>query len=294
MCVERAWRNERRQGTYGARGALVSLVVPLLVIGCAASMPGRVDFSGLPTRMASAEELATQLNRDGEQIRVVKGKLQMGLRKKTGEPIKRCRGVLVSRNGWHGVDSAGLYLKGYQRLTPTFFTLVSDGSEFWLHIPRDNTVYTGPLEFSRNRHEEHEIPLDAGDLLRALFVRPVDGDDRFEVQEEGPSYRVTIYGDGRLQRRLWIERTRFTVQREIYYYPEGAPQLEIERAEYVETDGHRYPGRVVLHDPASGSSIFLEFDSITINPEMIVDKLFHFDMPAGVGIERIAQTDRSA
>jgi hypothetical protein len=293
MCVEKAWRSEMIQETGRVREALVALIV-FFVVGCAAGMPGKVDFSGLPTRAASAEELATQVNRDGEQIRGVKGRLEMGLRKKPGEPIKRCRGMLLSRNGWHGADSAGLYLKGYKRLTPTFFTMVSDGTQFWFHIPRDNTVYTGPVEFSGGHHAEHEIPLDAGDLLRALFIRPVEREDRFEVQDEGPSYRVTIYGDGRLQRKLWIERRRFTVQREIYYYPDGAPQLEIERTEYVEANGHRYPGKVVLRDAASGSSIFLEFDSMTINPQVIRDKLFHFDMPAGVGIERIGQTDRSA
>jgi hypothetical protein len=232
-----------------------------------------------------------QLNRDGAQIRGVKGKLEMGLRKKPGEQVKRCRGVLLSRNGWYGIDSLGLYLKGYKRLTPTFFTLVSDGREFWFHIPRDNVVYTGPLEFSGNRHAGHEIHLDAGDLLRALFLRPVDTKDVFEVEEEGQAYTVTVYGDGHLERKLWVERSRLTVQREIYYHPDGTPQLEIRKTGYVEADGHLYPGKVVLRDAVSGSSIFLEFDSMTINPEAIQDKVFRFDIPEGVGVERIVRTD---
>ena len=116
----------------------------MVIVACGGSGLKTVDCTGLPERSATPEELIAQINSDGRTFRALKGKLGMGLQKAAEEEAKRCSGMLLAENS----ASKGLYLKGYKRLIPTFFTLVSDGNYFWFHIPRDDVVYTGPVEFS--------------------------------------------------------------------------------------------------------------------------------------------------
>jgi hypothetical protein len=246
----------------------------------------RVDYSTLPQRSASPEELVAQVNNDGAAIAGLKGKLELGLQKGPGEDFKRCRGMLLSRRE----PEQGLYLKGYKRLIPTFFTLVSDGVEFWFHIPRDDVVYTGPADFSWTRHDSLDVYLNAGDLFRALYVRPVHAGSAIDVQDEDTAYVVSIYAGAVIDRRLWIERKRFNVVRELYYDSNGIEQLEIRRKEYVDVDGRLYPASLVLRDAVSGSSVFLDFNSITFDPENVPDNAFRFDIPEGVDVKRLEPT----
>jgi hypothetical protein len=223
------------------------------------------------------------VNNGGLAISGLKGKLEMGLKKGSGEDVKSCRGMLLARNA----PAMGLRLKGYRRLIPTFFTLVSDGNEFWFHIPRDDVVYTGPFEFSWSQDDSLEMYLNASDLYRALFVGRIDG--AIEVQDENTEYAVSVYDDGKLNRRLWIERKRFTVVRELYYDSNGLKQLEILRKRFVELDGRLYPASLVLRDAISGSSVFLDFDSITLDPENVDDGVYRFRIPDGVDVRTVEQ-----
>jgi hypothetical protein len=259
------------------------LPVVVIAVACGGSGLKTVDFSDLPVRSASPDELLSKINDDGRAVTALKGKLGMGLQKGIDEEIKRCSGMLLAENS----SGKGLYLKGYKRLLPTFFTLVSDGGEFWFHIPREDVVYTGPVEFSWSEDDSLEMYLNAGDLFRALFVRPVDAAAGVEVQTDESTYSVTVYNGDAVARKLWVERKRFTVVRELYYDSDGIEQLEIQRREYVDLDGHLYPASLVLRDMISGSSVFLDFNSITPNPENVPADAFRFEVPNGAEIRQV-------
>jgi outer membrane lipoprotein-sorting protein len=252
-------------------------------LGCGGGGLKAVDFSGLPVLSASPEDLISRINRDGGSIPLMKGKLGMGLQRGPGEKVKRCSGMLLARNS----TRQGIYLKGYKRLIPTFFTMVSDGSEFWFHIPRDDVVYTGPVDFAWSEDDSVELYLNARDLFRALFVAPIEPDAAFEVLETGGEYSVSVYDGAAAARKVWVERKRFTVVRELYYDNNGLEQLEIERREWVDVEGHLYPSSLVLRDLVSGSSVYLEFNSITVNPENVPDNVFRFTAPSGARIEQV-------
>ncbi|MGD8413581.1 MAG: hypothetical protein PVF33_05085 [Candidatus Latescibacterota bacterium] len=255
----------------------------IAIVSCGASGLQTVDFSGLPILSASPEDLISRINRDGGSIPLMKGKLGMGLQKGPDEEVKRCSGMLLAENS----TVKGIYLKGYKRLIPTFFTLVSDGSEFWFHIPRDDVVYTGPADFAWGDEDSVELYLNARDLFRALFVAPIEPDEVSEVRESGGKYAITVYGGGAVKRKVWVERKRFTVVRELYYDSNGLEQLEIERKEWVDVEGHLYPSSLVLRDLVSGSSVFLEFNSITVNPQNVPDNVFEFTAPSGARVEQV-------
>jgi hypothetical protein len=265
------------------RAAIFFVLVAIAMSGCGSTGLEVVDNTDLPLRDATAQELITQVNRDGNAVTAIKGKLGMGLQKGVGEDVRRCSGRLLAR----GVSGQGLYLKGYKRLMPTLFTMASDGDEFWFHIPRDNVVYTGPVDFSWSGDDSLEMYLDAGDLFRALFLRPVDVSSVVDMDIGDSVYCVTVRVGGIKSRKLWIERKRFKVVRELYYDGNGIEQLEIQRRKYVDLDGRLYPASLVLRDLVSGGSVFLDFKSITLDPDDVPGGAFHFEVPNGVDVRRV-------
>jgi hypothetical protein len=273
--------NDRRNAVQ--RVARCVLPIVLVVCGCGGGGLRAVDNTNLPVRTASAEELMAQLNRDGSAVAALKGKVGMGMQRQAGEDVKRCSGMLLAERA----PVAGLYVKGYKRLMPTLFTLASNGDVFWFHVPRHNVVYTGPVESSWSEHDSLELYLNAGDLFRALFVRPVDVESPVDVENEDSVYCMTVHGRDAVSRKLWIERKRFTVVREVYYDGEGIEQLEIQRRRYVDLDGRLYPASLVLHDLVSGGSVFLDFESITLDPDNVPEGAFSFAIPNGVDVRRV-------
>jgi hypothetical protein len=233
----------------------------------------------------SHNELLAYLRHEAGSVTRLKGKLEIGMSAKPGDSYKRCRAILASQSPWSGTLEPGLFLEGYRQLIPTLFTLVSDGREFWLHIPHDNVVYTGPIDGPHPVRKGREIRLDVGDLFHGLFVQPLDADS-LEIAEEGTDYMVSLRSAGQLQRRLWVERRRLSVRREVYYGSNGEPRLEIDRDPPVDFEGALYPAKIVLRDVASGSSLLLEFGSVTVNPEKLAEGIFHPKIPVGVTIDR--------
>ena len=256
------------------------------ILGCAGSRPPETGLEALPLSSLSRDSLTARINQDAASVTSLKAKLQLGMRVPPEEDFKRCRGVVASRSLWNGQSEAGLFLAGYRQLIPTLFTLVSDGREFWLHVPYDNTAYNGPLGGPHPVRRGREIQLDVLDLFRALFVEPLDSRDSVEVAEESSEYVVSLSREGGLQRRLWIERRGFTVPREIYYGAQGDARLQIDREAYTVAGGRRYPTRILLREAATGSTVLLEFSSMTLQPEKLDDRLFQPKLPPGTIIQR--------
>ncbi len=260
----------------------------LLALGCGGAGLQVADFSALPLQSVTPNELVALVNQAAASTLGLRGKLSMGLQRGPGEAVKSCSGMLVSSND----PRRGLYLKGYRKLLPTFFTLVSDGREFWFHIPSDDVVYTGPLKGAWDRADSLEFYLSAGDLFRALYVEPLSGDDSFEVEKGDSLYAVTVRNRGNVVRRMWIERRRLGIVREIYYGDDGMEELEIERKRYADLEDGLYPLALILRDPIAGDSVFLDFKAITLNPDSIPERAFDFEIPTGAEVRRV-RTARS-
>jgi hypothetical protein len=200
--------------------------------------------------------------------------------------------VLAARSPWGG--EPGLYVKGYRSVVPTLFTLVSDGRRFWLHVPRDNVVYTGPIARRRGAAGDREVPLDARDLFRALFVEPLGPGEVLEVEEEPSAYAVSARRDGRVRRRLWLERRRLTIAREVFYDPSGSEELSIERERYVDAGGRLYPARITLRDGSSGSAVVLEFERVTLDPADLGSDAFRPRLPPDARTEAVGGAEEGS
>lgn len=269
-------------GSYSAMAALA------LLAGCGSPSKTLQQDLELPIRTASADELARELHAAATLIGL-KGKLTLGFQAGARAELRTCRGVLAARSPWVGGES-GLYVKGYRSLVPTLFTLVSDGRLFWLHVPRENVVYTGPVTRRRGAVGDREVPLDARDLFRALFVQPLGTGEVLEVEEQPAAYVVSTRRDGRLQRRLWIERRRLTVQREVFYDASGSEEVSIDRERYVDVGGRLYPERMLLRDGASGGTVLLEFERVTLDPGDLQADAFRPHLPPDARTQPVGAT----
>jgi hypothetical protein len=269
-------RRVRRAGhDIGACGKIAAL---LLLAACRPP-PGALPSAepDLPIRTASGEELAQAL-RGAAALAGLRGKLTLGFREGARDGLRTCQGVLAARSPWAGGDT-GLYVKAYRSLVPTLFTLVSDGRVFWLHVPRDNVVYTGPVARRRGAAGEREIPIDPRDLFRALFVQPLGAGEVLEVEEQPDAYVLSARSDGRLRRRLWLERRRLTIRREVFYDASGSEEVSIDRERYVDAGGRLYPARLVLRDAATGGAVLLEFERVTLDPRDLEADAFRPRLP---------------
>jgi hypothetical protein len=245
-------------------GSWQAAALAAVVAGCAAHRAPGDPFSDHPIRTASREELARRIDADAAAVRGVKGKLTLELEEAARR--RTCRGALAARNPWIGDPAPGLYVQGYRPLTPALFTLVSDGERFWLHVPSKRVVYTGPVAHGVRLSGGQELRLDARALLRALFVEPVEAADRLELEEEPSAYVLSLHRDGHLHRRLWVERRRFAVVREVYYDAEGREELAIRRERPRDVGGRVYPERLIVQDRLGSSTLLLDFDALAVNP----------------------------
>lgn len=259
----------------------------LWLTGCAGTPRPAPGGHCLPILTLSHGELVAHLRHEAASVAALKGKLEIGMAAKPGDSYKHCRAVLAARSPWSDAAEPGLFLQGYRQLLPTLFTLVSDGREFWLHVPHDNVVYTGPIDGPHPVRKGREIHLDVADLFRALFVQPLDADS-IEIAAADSEYTVSLRKNGRLERRLWIERRRLSVCREVYFAAGSRPRLEIDRDVPSAFEGVAFPARVVLRDAASGSSLLLEFGSVSVNPPTLGGNIFRPKIPAGATIDRTA------
>lgn len=239
-----------------------------------------------PVRTASLKELVDHINRSENQPKAIKGSLVMSFQARPDQPVRHCSGhMLLSAH-------RELYLKGHASLLPTFFTLVSNGREFWLHVPRDKTVYTGLLEAAHGKSRGYGIDLNLRDLFRALLPCPVEDDRLVELERGDPYYVLSIFNgaekDKKLSRRLWVEKDRRRIEKEEYYNAEGSEEVEIRRANFLESACCFFPRDITIRSDVTGSTLTLAFNQVTINPEGFESSLFHFDMPEGV-VKRIIQ-----
>ncbi len=260
------------------------ILLVLFVSGCGGGPTVEpVDTTMMPEMVATAAELIEGINVRADSIRGIKADLDMSFRRSPGEKVKGCQGKLVAlRAEWEGVGSK-IYLKGYKKLIPTFFTLKSDGTGFWLHIPSEKVVYSGPYDRTEEA-DTAEVDLEAADLSRALFVEPFDPADIVRLSEESGVYILTLTRDGGLLRRLWIEKKMFAVVMEKYYNPLGGEDLEVRRSKHMSSNGMFYPLEISIFKPESGRKISMTIRDLELNPVGIPPEAFRFEAPLGTKV----------
>ncbi|NOQ97507.1 MAG: DUF4292 domain-containing protein [Calditrichae bacterium] len=263
------------------RKFLIPVAVALSILtSCTGKGLRRVDLSHLELQSATEKEVIAGINRPSKVLQGLRAKLNLSLIEGGNKKESRCNGILLALNK----DHSGIYLKGYRRLLPTFFTLVSNDEKFWFYIPSQNVVYTGPKDFARNASDSIKLYLTAPDLFRALFIEPLESGSVWNIRKEDTNFVVKVYEDNLLKRQIWIEGRGLNAIRETFFDNRGNAQLNIHRGRYVDLDGYFYPAYIMLNDVSSGHSVSLAFNTITLNPENLSTEAFSFKIPSNARV----------
>jgi hypothetical protein len=262
------------------------VAISMAVAACAGPRPPPPGdpVAAYPMLTLSPGDLVRELTARSAAVRSLKGKLALDVLRSATDERRSCRAALAAQSPV--TTGAGLYVKGTHGLVPTLFTLVSDGERFWLHVPRSNVLYTGPVVLGHSG-EHPDVMLDPRDLFRSLFVEPL-GPGVDVVEEPGGLWVVTETAGGKVRRRLWIERRGLTVQREVYFDGGGAEELVVERSRFRDLAGTLYPARITLREPATGAEAVLDFETLTLNPQDLAPGTFKPLVPPGARVEVIS------
>ncbi len=238
-----------------------------------------------PIQSASLEQLTLKINTSFANLKSVKTNIDLEYVDPGMAGTNKCQGVLAYEK------EGKLYLKGYKSLIPTFFTLVSDSKEFWLHVPRENIVLTGNIN-KLNKIEEFTLGLRPDDLIKAIEAQPIPqtSDYIIEFQTEPEHYIITVFRkkgiDKFMERQIWVERYFLNIEREIYYNNLGIKELEIHRSNYVQEGSVFLPKETQIIRTNPRTSLYWEMKKYKINSSL-KPELFEYKIPDGVEIETI-------
>ena len=178
------------------------------------------------------------------------------------------------------------------------FDMVSDGTEFKVHIPPKNrflvgnAAATGPSERRIDRVRPQH-------LLEAVLVDPPRESEPHRMLENvlygDRAYQVVHLMSGgadgklRLSRKIWFDRGGFHIAR-MQAFDDGADLVtDAFYTEWGESEGLPYPGTVFLSRPKDGYEVQLRIVKPGLN-EKLSERSFELKAPKGVEIERIGDT----
>ena len=252
----------------------------------------------LPLQSAS---LASLVDRLGERTRSIQTLKALVVIRPEGRPAVN-GSLMLARSDEGG--AAFFRLKGFDWLGRTLFDIGSDGDRIRIVVPSQDRVIEGRLDGL----DDSGLPLPAAELRRLVstVLGPYIGPDEIPVlEEQGRMYLIHLIRlpegtpgkEGRLTRRLWIERTHMRLVRVELFGPaeitgtadlsgdgpRAVSAVEFEDYSiYAGRDGPRmaWPGRLILTRPAgqagwakrdgdlAGSRLILEFREVHLNPDI--------------------------
>ncbi len=178
------------------------------------------------------------------------------------------------------------------------FDMVSDGTEFKVHIPPKNRFLIGnaATNGSSKRRIDRVRPQH---LLEAVLIGPPRESEPHHMLENvlygDRAYQVVhLMGSGvegklRLSRKIWFDRTGFHIARMQAFDDRADLVTDAFYTEWSEEKGLPYPRTVFLSRPKDGYEIQLRIVKPGLN-ESLSERSFELNAPKGVEIERIGDT----
>jgi len=162
----------------------------------------------------------------------------------------------------------------------TIVDLLSVGDGFSIWYPRDNKFFTGlnsvrefelggPSFTARPAHILEAI------LPEGLDLSPPGSQIAMEEDQDAVAryYILTLYRHSAGPtlypvRKLWIERSSFTVSRQHTFRERGELASVIHYSQYMQLEDVQLPQAIRLERPADGYSLLLQFKTWRLNPEL--------------------------
>ncbi|HWP46655.1 MAG TPA: DUF4292 domain-containing protein [Candidatus Limnocylindrales bacterium] len=180
-------------------------------------------------------------------------------------------------------------LISFKELLPTFFTMVSDGIQFWLYIPSKREVFVGK-NHPRSSNTQQENPLyrlRPYHLVDALLLEEITPEEtsHFIYMEVVPGAYILNIGDRGeagsgyyLRRRIFIEHKTLRIRRYQSFNEKSALVGDVTYDNYEKVEKIQFPYRVTIQRPWEGIEVALIFREVEINTDLN-PKMFTFSLP---------------
>ena len=192
---------------------------------------------------------------------------------------------------------ADLHLVGlYPVIRTTAFDMVSNGRDFKLYVPKDNSFTTGPNEIQTVSAKQLEN-LRPQHFLDALLVRPIDPAVDKPLMENLTDEEYFYYilhlihedhGHLVLSRTVWFNRLDLRLARQIIYDPAGNIVTDARYSQWHAFDNVPFPKHIEIHRPHEEYGATIDVVKMDINKGVSDDK-FVLTQPEGTALKVIGR-----
>ncbi len=255
----------------------------------------------LPAKTATRAELFQQLETTSKQVQTLKGTMSIDL---SGGSAKS--GVLTEYHQTRGMivverpNHIHVQVQAPVVLT-TVANMVSDGSQYRVHLPLDNQYMVGdvnapptsnnsvkdlrPQQFMAGLFVDIRPYLN-NPQVRATFDEAVDGVHSYYIFTF-----VNIAGPdvfGQTLEKIWIDRGDLQVARKQLYGKDGRLEVDAQYSNYEPVEGIPFPNVVVLRLPIQDYTVKMTFQKPTLN-EKLPEDAFQLPQPDGAKLVQVTQ-----
>jgi len=240
-----------------------------------------IDFSRVKT--LSFLEVKETIRNERLKFTTLKAKADMTITTHGINGEFRCKGVVRFQK------SGKIRVVG-SRLATTVFDMLSDGENYWLHLPKEKVVYTGKCDRVRKPDTSAYIfPDDIAALLE--YDKLFEG--RAAYMETWPSFWLVHLLDKRGEEpvpysRLKVDRIDSTITEIIMFKPDSFVRTQASFRDFAEIDGQSIPKDIQIHWPDTDTTLTLYLYNISIN-EPLKPQMFRFKQPKKAEIIEISQ-----
>jgi len=247
-----------------------------------------VSEQALPAKTASLDELVQNVNSTAQKIQALKLTVIYQL---TGGSInsgeisnyRETDGFILARR------PASIRLIG-QAFKVKVFDMVSDGTQFRIHVPPKNKFILGLNDREIKSRKDVPINLRPQHIFQALLIDPLSTEEDqamvLEEDQEGKHkyYVLSFVGPVKdrvspLRRRIWIDRFDLRLARQ-RVYDEGKLVSDINYREFKDFEGGDYPAVIDFRRPQEDYSLRLKISKAVVN-ETLSDDQFVLNQPHG-------------
>jgi outer membrane lipoprotein-sorting protein len=175
------------------------------------------------------------------------------------------------------------------KFASTVFDILSDGENYWFHLPKQKIVYTGKCDMIRQTNDNAYIyPDDIGTLLD--YGKLFEGRSAF--METWPTFWLIHVFDKKDENflpycRLKIDRIDNEVTELTLFKEDSSVKVQAFFGNYTNIDGQKLPEEVQINWPETSTTLILILNNLSIN-EVLKPQIFQFNKPRNVDIIKIS------
>ncbi len=222
----------------------------------------------------------------GLDFKSIKAKVDITIESPEIEGAFRCNGNLVLEKP-EKIRVIG------SKVATTVFDMLSDGEDFWFHIPKEKKVYTGKCKTVHRANDNvHIYPDDIAEFLN--YDKLFEG--RFGFMETWPTlwfihvFDIHVFDKKGKEfvpySRLKIDRIKNRVTELTLFNEESIIKAHATYGDYSTIDGHLLPTTIQITWPQSKTTLNMALKDLIIN-ETLNPKIFQFKKPKRADIVKM-------